>query len=133
MKKLRVTVEGKAYEVLVELLDETGPAPAAPAVAPAPVAAPAALAPISAPAASPAAPKPAAAGGAGDIPSPLAGKVVSIDVKVGQAVAEGAQVATVEAMKMNTYIYAPRAGTVAAVLVNPGDGVEEGAPLLRIA
>ena len=135
MKKLRVTVEGKVYEVLVELLDEAGaPAPAAAsAPAPAPAPAPAALAPMAAPASAPAAAKPAAAGGAGDIPSPLAGKVVSIDVTVGQAVAEGAQVATVEAMKMNTYIYAPRAGTVSAILVNPGDGVEEGAPLLRVA
>ncbi len=130
MKKLRVTVEGKAYEVLVELLDDTGPAPAA---APALVAGPSSLAPVSAPAAASAAPKLAAANGAAEIPSPLTGKVVSIDVKVGQTLAEGAQVATGEAMKMNTYIYAPRAGTVAAVLVNPGDGVEEGAPLLRIA
>lgn len=132
MKKLRVTVEGKAYEVLVEMLDETG----APSPVAAPVAAPASLAPVaSAPVAAPApAPKSAApaAGGAGDIPSPLAGKVVSIDVKVGQAVEEGAQVATVEAMKMNTYIYAPRAGIIAAILVNPGDGVEEGATLLRL-
>ncbi len=136
MKKLRVTVEGKVYEVLVELLDDAGsPAAPAPVASPAPVAAPAALAPVAAPVSAPAAPKPAtpAAAGAGDIPSPLAGKVVSIDVKVGQAVAEGAQVATVEAMKMNTYIYAPRAGTVSAILVNPGDGVEEGAPLLRLA
>jgi len=136
MKKLRVTVEGKVYEVLVEVLDDVGGAPApapvntpAPAAAaPAPVVAPA---PVSAP--EPAKPAAPAAAGAGDIPSPLAGKVVSIDVKVGQAVAEGAQVATVEAMKMNTYIYAPRDGTVAAILVNPGDGVEEGAVLLRLA
>ena len=136
MKKLRVTVEGKAYEVLVEMLDEAGaPSPvAAPAAAPS--ASPASLAavatPVAAPAAAPKPAAPAAAGGAGDIPSPLAGKVVSIDVKVGQAVEEGAQVATVEAMKMNTYIYAPRAGTVAAILVNAGDGVEEGATLLRL-
>jgi glutaconyl-CoA/methylmalonyl-CoA decarboxylase subunit gamma len=136
MKKLRVTVEGKVYEVLVEMLDDAGSsAPAAPAPAAARPA-PAALASMAAPASAPAAaPKPAAlaAGGAGEIPSPLAGKVVSIDVAVGQTVAEGAQVATIEAMKMNTYIYAPRAGTVAAILVNPGDGVEEGGPLLRLA
>jgi biotin carboxyl carrier protein len=134
MKKLRVTVEGKVYEVLVEMLDDSGAALAA-APAAAPVAAPASLASMAAPAAPAAAPKSAApaAAGAGDIPSPLAGKVVSIDVKVGQTVAEGAQVATVEAMKMNTYIYAPRAGSVAAILVNPGDGVEEGASLLRLA
>lgn len=135
MKKLRVTVEGKVYEVLVELLDEAGaPAAQAPAASPVPAAAPAALSPVAAPVSAPAAASPApAVAGAGDIPSPLAGKVVSIDVKVGQAVAEGAQVATVEAMKMNTYIYAPRAGTVSAILVNAGDGVEEGAPLLRVA
>jgi biotin carboxyl carrier protein len=85
-------------------------------------------------AAAPAAPKPAASTGADDaVVSPLAGKIVSIDVKVGQSVAEGAQVATIEAMKMNTYIYAPKAGRVQDVLVNAGDAVEEGAPLLRLA
>lgn len=129
MKKLRVTVEGKAYEVLVELLDE-GAAAAAPApYAPAP--APAAPSPVSVPAPTPAPSK--APAGAGDVVSPLAGKVVSIDVKVGQSVAEGAQVATVEAMKMNTYIYAPHAGKVAAVVANAGDAVEEGSVLLRLA
>jgi glutaconyl-CoA/methylmalonyl-CoA decarboxylase subunit gamma len=128
MKKLRVTVEGKTYEVLVEMLDE-GSNPPVPARAPAAPAA--ALTAAVTPMAAPAVPKPAA-GAVGDVPSPLAGKVVSIDVKVGQAVEEGAQVATVEAMKMNTYIYAPKAGTVSAVLVNPGDGVEEGSSLLRI-
>ena len=125
MKKLRVTVEGKTYEVLVEVLDDGAP----PAAAPAPVGRAAPL-PATAPVA-PATPPPAAAA-AGDIVSPLAGKVVSIDVRAGQAVVEGAQVATIEAMKMNTYVYAPRAGTVAGVLVNPGDSVEEGSPLVRL-
>lgn len=135
MKKLRVTVEGKVYEVLVEILDDAGsPAPSVPAPISAAPAGPAQLATsISAPPTSAPAPTAAGPAGDGDIPSPLAGKVVSIDVKPGQAVAEGAQVATVEAMKMNTYIYAPRAGTIAAILVNPGDGVEEGSVLLRLA
>ena len=131
MKKLRVTVEGKTYEVLVEMLDATGsPSPASQP----PVAVGSLSAPVVAAAPVAAAPVRAAAGpaSAGDIPSPLAGKVVSIDVKIGQAVEEGTQVATVEAMKMNTYIYAPKAGAVSAVLVNPGDGVEEGTVLLRI-
>jgi glutaconyl-CoA/methylmalonyl-CoA decarboxylase subunit gamma len=133
MKKLRVTVEGKTYEVLVEMLDPAGlPVAANTPVVPASISA-ATSAPINAPVAS-AAPAPASKGpaSAGDIPSPLAGKVVSIDVKTGQSVDEGAQVATVEAMKMNTYIYAPKAGVVSAILVNPGDGVEEGTALLRI-
>lgn len=130
MKKLRVTIEGKSYDVLVEVLDAGTPAATgAQPVTPAPVAAAAVSAPVSAPAA---APKPAAAGGPGDVRSPLAGKIVSIDVKVGADVAEGAQVATIEAMKMNTYIFAPKSGRVAAVVVNPGDGVEEGALLIQI-
>ena len=126
MKKLRVTVEGKVYEVLVEILDEgtqtAAPMPVAP-VTVAPVA-PTAPAPVAKAPINPAAP--------GDVVSPLAGKLVSIDVKVGDSVAEGTQVATIEAMKMNTYIYAPKAGKVTATLVTPGDGVEEGTVVLRI-
>jgi glutaconyl-CoA/methylmalonyl-CoA decarboxylase subunit gamma len=128
MKKLRVTVEGKVYEVLVEMLDEGPPATAAPSAAPraqsAAVTAPISSAPAtaSAPAAAP-----------GDIISPLAGRIMSIDVQVGQTVAAGAQVATVEAMKMNTYIYATAAGKIASILVQAGDAVEEGAPLMRLA
>lgn len=128
MKKLRVTIEGKAYEVLVELLDQdSGPA-SAPATAPV---LQVASAPLTAAPFVSATPK-AAATAAGAIVSPLAGKIVSVDVKVGQTVDEGAQVATIEAMKMNTYIYAPKAGRVLEVLVNAGDAVEEGAALLRL-
>lgn len=131
MKKLRVTVEGKVYDVLVEMLDEGAPAsaprPAAPAAPPTPVAPAHVAAPAPAPAAAP-----VRAAGAGDIVSPLAGKVVSIDVKVGQAVEEGTQVVTIEAMKMNTYIFAPKAGVIAAILATPGDGVEEGTALIRM-
>ena len=46
--------------------------------------------------------------------------------------AEGAQVATIEAMKMNTYVNAPKAGRVASIIAKPGDAVEEGATLLVI-
>lgn len=133
MKKLRVTVDGKTYEVTVDILEETVVHSAAPApvvVAPAPTpAAPVAAAPAPAPAA----PKAAAPAGAGTVPSPLAGKIVSVDVKVGDTVAEGAQLVTLEAMKMNTYVYAPRAGKVATVHVAPGDAVEEAGPLVTLA
>ncbi|WP_221028892.1 biotin/lipoyl-containing protein [Actomonas aquatica] len=127
MKKLRVTVDGKSYDVVVETLDET------PAVASAAAPLPAATPPVAAPA--PAAPRPApapVAAGAGAIVSPLAGKIVSVDVKVGDTIEAGAQVATVEAMKMNTFIYAEQAGTVSSVAVAPGDGVEEGAVILQL-
>ncbi len=130
MKKLRVTVEGKIYEVLVEILDEGAPSAPSPTVAAypsAPIAAP-----INAAASAPVPTRPSLTDGAGDVPSPLAGKIVTIDVKAGQSVEDGAQVATIEAMKMNTYIFAPKAGRITEVLVNPGDGVEEGTVLLRI-
>jgi len=127
MKKLRVTVDGKTFEVSVEMLDApvtATPLQSAPVVTSASVSVP-----VAAP--RPAAAAPAAAG-EGSVPSPLSGKVVSVEVQVGQRVIEGAQLLTLEAMKMNTFVYAPKAGTVAAILVNPGDGVEEGAALLTI-
>jgi biotin carboxyl carrier protein len=128
MKKLRVTVDGKAYDVLVEILDEGGtPAPARPAGQPAHVES----AHVSAP------PVTASAGGGhttpGDVPSPLAGKVVSIDVQPGQTIEAGAQLLTLEAMKMNTYVFAPTVGTVKEILVAPGDAVAEGQVLVKMS
>lgn len=133
MKKLRVTIEGKSYDVLVEVL-EGAPPGATVAGAAAPRVASASgvdSASVAAPVSS-AASVTRAAAGLGDVLSPLAGKIVSVDVKVGVVVTEGAQVATIEAMKMNTYIYAPKSGTVAAVHIAAGDAVAEGALLLQI-
>ena len=128
MKKLSITVDGKVFDVSVELLDQVSSTTAAPG--PAAASAPAASAPVAAPAPAPA-PAPAAAG-AGDIPSPLAGKVVSLDVAPGTAVKAGDQIMTLEAMKMNTIIYAPSAGTITSFCVNAGDTVQEGQPLAKI-
>ncbi len=130
MKKLRITVDGKVFDVSVELLDQVSSTTAAPAPAPVAAPAPAASAPVAAPAPAPA-PAPAAAG-AGDVPSPLAGKVVSLDVAAGAPVKAGDQILTLEAMKMNTIIYAPASGTLTAFCVNPGDTVQEGQALAKI-
>ncbi len=134
MKKLRVTVDGKAYEVLVEILDKGSETPADKRRAAwgGPTAAPVASAAVSAPPLA----KPAhqmAAAAPGDVPSPLAGKVVSIDVQPGQKVEANDQLITLEAMKMNTYIFAPAGGTVQSILVKAGDAVEEGQTLVKIA
>ncbi len=122
IKKLRVTVDGKSYEVTVEVPDEPGSPAPAPAPPP-PVKAAAAPAPA-APVASTAAP--------GDVPSPLMGRVVAIDIKPGQDVKHGQQLLTIETMKMNTFILAPKSGKVMEVLVSVGDSVDEGRVLARI-
>ena len=129
MKKLRVTVDGKVYEVTVEMLDEGIESGALPGVAP--VVSHIVSTPVAAPVTPPAPVIPVAVAGA--IKSPLAGKVMSVEVKPGQDVKEGQQIMTLEAMKMNTYIYAPKTGRISTVQVNPGDAVEEGAVLMVMA
>ena len=68
-----------------------------------------------------------------EVPSPLMGRVVGIDVKPGQDVTHGQQLLTIETMKMNTFVLAPKAGKVTEVLITVGDAVEEGRLLVRIA
>jgi biotin carboxyl carrier protein len=130
MKKLRVTVDGKSYDVLVEVLEQSAPVALAsrPSPAVSVTAAPVVLVPTSAPATSV-----VNGAGPGDVVSPLAGKLVSVDVQLGQTVREGAQLATVEAMKMNTYIFAPKSGRVSAIAAKAGDAVQEGTVIVTLA
>ena len=127
MDHLRITVEGKVYDVIVEKIGGETVAPIVRSAAPAP--APAA-APKPAPA--PVAPAPKAAAGAGDAVSPLTGIVQAVDVAVGTAVKEGDLIITLEAMKMYTPINAISTGTVTAIHVKVGDAVEEGQILYTI-
>ncbi len=122
MKKYNVTVNGSLYQVEIEEVDSFGAVPA-PAAAPAPAPAPAAT-PAPAPAPK-AAPVPAASGSAGAnvIKAPMAGTIVSVNVKVGDTIADGSVVAVLEAMKMENEIFAPASGTVASVNVNKGANV----------
>ncbi|MCW5555229.1 MAG: biotin/lipoyl-binding protein [Verrucomicrobiae bacterium] len=142
IKRLRVTVDGNSYDVTVELPDETSAAPGV--IAPPLPSAPAASAPAAPasppPAAAPAAPAaavaaaPAASGpaGPGDVPSPLAGRVTAVVVAVGQEVKEGDHLITLEAMKMNTFVFAPKSGKVTEVKTAVGATVEEGQALVSI-
>jgi biotin carboxyl carrier protein len=131
IKKLRVTVDGKAYDVTVEMPDEPAAASSAPAPAVLPSVAPAAITPVAAPAAK-SATAPAPKAGANDIPSPLSGRVTAVNVQAGQAVKEGDHLLTLEAMKMNTFITAPRDGTVKDVKVAIGAVVDEGQALATL-
>jgi acetyl-CoA carboxylase biotin carboxyl carrier protein len=57
--------------------------------------------------------------------APLSGKIISIEIEVGQKVEEDDDAIVIEAMKMETSIYVPCDGTVAEVKVKVGDEIEE--------
>jgi biotin carboxyl carrier protein len=63
----------------------------------------------------------------------LPGRVVSLAVSVGDEVALGDRLLSIEAMKMENEVRAPRSGKVEAIAVQAGQGVERGDELLRIA
>ena len=113
MKKYTITVNGTAYEVEVEEAGVVASAPkAAPKAAPAPAAAPKAAAPVAA--------------GATTVSAPMPGKVLSVNVKAGDAVKSGDVLLILEAMKMQNEIMAPADGTVSDVRVSAGQTVATG-------
>jgi biotin carboxyl carrier protein len=137
MKKLRITVNQKVYDVLVQVLEDdeqavTGagfmnplPPPPKSAAVPVAIAPPARVAPAVPPSTAPLKGDPNA------ILSPIAGVVQKVYVQAGGTVDAKAPVVLLDAMKMDTYIYAPRAGRVAEVNVEAGDAVQVGDRLIR--
>lgn len=118
MKRYNITVNGKAYDVAVE---EVG--------ADAAVSAPVAAAPAAKPAA---APKAAGKQGGVKVESPMPGTIVDVKVKTGDTVKNGAQVAILEAMKMENEIFAPCDGVIASVNVTKGESVNTGTVVVTI-
>jgi len=57
--------------------------------------------------------------------SPLAGKILEINIEVGQVVTEDDELVIIEAMKMENPAFGPE-GTVKEIKVKVGDKVEEG-------
>ena len=134
MKKLRITVDGKIYDVEVEVIQDDdsqilpsyyhqsipqfgGPVQQPKPNVPTPVA-----------------PKKTA----GKVPSsdnntltsPINGVVLEIPVKIGQNVKENDTVLILEAMKMKTNISSPFSGTIDTIEVNQGDTIEAGDVLI---
>lgn len=129
-RKLRITVEGRVYDVTVEDLSDTGsliyPARGSMTIPPPNVTETAAVGPVAPPASS-------SSAGPGDVVATLGGVVESVAVAVGQVVRQGDTVVVLEAMKMNSPMVAPRAGTVVSLAVKAGDAVEAGRVLATIA
>ncbi|MFN3076700.1 MAG: DUF2118 domain-containing protein [Alphaproteobacteria bacterium] len=132
LKKFRISVDGKPYNVVVEDVSDGQAAPAAaPVAAAAPAPAAAAPAPVAA-APAPAAPSAPVPAGAGAQLSPLNGVLVSVDVAMGQDVKEGDAIATIEAMKMKSTVYAEVSGKVTAIHAKPGDPLDQGQAILTL-
>lgn len=132
--KLKLTVDGKVYEVDVEVSE---PEPPRPAYVP-----PSGQAFSSPPAAVSSSPGLASAKttpSAADRPvderkvcrSPIAGVVVRVAAQPGQAIQPNDVLLVLEAMKMETVITAPVAGKVVKVNVEAGDGVQRGQVLVE--
>jgi glutaconyl-CoA/methylmalonyl-CoA decarboxylase subunit gamma len=125
-KTLRINLEGKSYDVEVEVLDSnvsssvavasvaSAPATSAVSAVPAPVAA----APIA---------------GGSPVLSPMMGLVFKVKAQVGDKVAMNQEVVVLEAMKMETPIYAPAAGTITSISVKEQESVSEGQVLMTIS
>ncbi len=67
-----------------------------------------------------------------NINASLPGLVVAVDVAEGAEVAAGQSLLTIEAMKMQNEVRAPRAGRIASVAVAVGQTVTKGILLLRL-
>lgn len=63
---------------------------------------------------------------------PMPGRIVSVEVKVGDRVQRGQGLIVLEAMKMQNEVTAPADGLVKAVNVKPGDQVDANATLVEI-
>ena len=119
MSKYRITVEGKTYEMDVELIGANGAAvqPVAKAAAPVVAAPKAAPAPVAA--------KPAEVG-SGSVVAPMPGTILKVLKATGDAVKAGEVVLILEAMKMENEITAPADGTIGSLNLAEGSTVAGG-------
>lgn len=132
MKKLLVRVNGKEYEVEVEVLEDDedyAPQPQTSfpqterslesrrtSAAPPPKPRPEKKAPVS--------------GDRKAITSPINGTVLDIHVSVGDEVKANDVLISLEAMKMKTNISSPFPGKIKSIKVKPGDNIETGREVL---
>ena len=64
------------------------------------------------------------------VTAPIPGVVASVEASAGQAIQRGDELLTIDAMKMLNVIRSPWAGTIATVHVDKGDRVVHGEPLV---
>lgn len=130
MEKLRVTVNGHSYDVMVEVLEaEKDPGVRKTAAAPAgqPLTAISGGKAISAPA------KSNADGSVSTFKSPMPGTIMDIKVSPGDSVKQGHVLITLEAMKMENELVVERDSIVKEIHVSKGQSVQAGELLISLA
>ena len=121
MSKYKITINGKEYEMDVELMDGSAPVSKTPAKVSKPASAPAAAS------------KPApSAAPAGATVSPMPGTILKVNVKEGDQVKAGDSVVILEAMKMENDITAPKDGVVKKLFVFEKQAVAKGEALFEV-
>lgn len=129
MEKLRVTVNGRSYDVMVEVLeadkDNNGKKPAA-----APAGQP--LTTIDGGKA-PSAPAKSDAEGTSAFKSPMPGTILDIKVSPGDSVKQGQVLITLEAMKMENELVAEKDCFIKEIHVSKGQSVQAGELLISLA
>lgn len=125
MKKLRITLNEKIYDVWVEVLEDDESYYPGAGLPPAGNVGPA-------PATSPVTPRrPAGTEQGGNyVLAPIVGTVTKILVAAGAPVKENQPLIILDAMKMDTYINAPRAGVIRSIECKTGDSVRVGQKLI---
>jgi biotin carboxyl carrier protein len=73
-----------------------------------------------------------AARAVGSVYAPMAGRLLRVDVRVGDAVRAGQPMAVIEAMKMENELVSPLDGVVAMVLVEAPATLEKGALIIKV-
>lgn len=131
--KLKITVDGKDYDVEVEVLELTPSSAGASSYSRRPAAGPVRPGAPRAASASKGSAKQEApvAGPENAVASPIAGNVAKLLVEVGADVTEGQPVVVLEAMKMEQEIESTKAGKVKALHVAVGDAVKKGQVLVE--
>lgn len=122
MSKYKITLNGKSYEMDVELMD--GSTPVAQAVKS-----------VSNKAQAPAAPKastPVVAASSGSTVAPMPGTILKVCANVGDTVKAGDSIVVLEAMKMENDITAPKDGVVKTIAVTKGQTVAKGDVLFEV-
>lgn len=75
----------------------------------------------------------AAGGGANVVRAPMPGTVVVVHKRVGDKVQRGETVVTIESMKLQMKLDAPRDGEIAEIAAREGEGFDKDAVLARLA